>query len=54
MMTARLNTRTVIKKPNKGKQLQNRINIDKIAAKILKTLPKESRTSFTEIAKDCK
>jgi len=34
--------------------MQNRINIDAIDAKILKTLLKEARTTFTEIAKDCK
>jgi Lrp/AsnC family transcriptional regulator for asnA, asnC and gidA len=34
--------------------LQNLTKIDETSAKILKTLLKESRTSFTEIAKDCK
>jgi Lrp/AsnC family transcriptional regulator for asnA, asnC and gidA len=34
--------------------MRNRTKIDEIDAKILKTLLKESRTSFTEIAKDCK
>jgi Lrp/AsnC family transcriptional regulator for asnA, asnC and gidA len=34
--------------------LQNRIKIDETDAAILKTLLKESRTSFTEIAKNCK
>jgi Lrp/AsnC family transcriptional regulator for asnA, asnC and gidA len=34
--------------------MPNRTKIDEIDAKILKTLLKESRTSFTEIAKDCK
>jgi Lrp/AsnC family transcriptional regulator for asnA, asnC and gidA len=34
--------------------MQNRINIDAIDAKILKTLLKEARTTFTDIAKDCK
>ena len=34
--------------------MQKRTKIDEIDAKILKTLLKESRTSFTEIAKDCK
>lgn len=34
--------------------MQNRAKIDETDAKILKTLLRESRTSFTEIAKDCK
>jgi len=34
--------------------MPNRTTIDVTDAKILKTLLKESRTSFTEIAKDCK
>jgi Lrp/AsnC family transcriptional regulator for asnA, asnC and gidA len=34
--------------------LQNLTKIDETSAKILKTLLRESRTSFTEIAKDCK
>jgi len=34
--------------------LQKQTKIDEIDAKILRTLLKESRTSFTEIAKDCK
>jgi DNA-binding Lrp family transcriptional regulator len=34
--------------------LPDNTNIDSIDAKILKTLLKESRTSFTEIAKECK
>jgi Lrp/AsnC family transcriptional regulator for asnA, asnC and gidA len=34
--------------------MQKRTKIDEIDAKILKTLLKEARTSFTEIAKDCK
>lgn len=37
----------------KGSKLPNRTKIDETDAKILKTLFKESRTSFTEIAKDC-
>ncbi|MBM4400836.1 MAG: winged helix-turn-helix transcriptional regulator, partial [Crenarchaeota archaeon] len=34
--------------------MQKQTKIDEIDAKILRTLLKESRTSFTEIAKDCK
>jgi Lrp/AsnC family transcriptional regulator for asnA, asnC and gidA len=35
-------------------KIQSRVSIDAIDAKILKALLKESRTSFTEIAKNCK
>jgi len=38
----------------KGCKLPSRTTIDVTDAKILKTLFKESRTSFTEMAKDCK
>jgi Lrp/AsnC family transcriptional regulator for asnA, asnC and gidA len=38
----------------KGSELPKRTKIDETDAKILKTLLKESRTSFTKIAKDCK
>jgi Lrp/AsnC family transcriptional regulator for asnA, asnC and gidA len=34
--------------------MRNNIKIDEINAKILRTLLRESRTSFTEMAKDCK
>lgn len=39
--------------PQKGDKVRPRTRIDEIDAKILKTLLKESRTSFTKIAKDC-
>jgi Lrp/AsnC family transcriptional regulator for asnA, asnC and gidA len=43
-----------IRVSKKGSELRNRTTIDVTNAKILKILLKESRTSFTEIAKDCK
>jgi len=46
-----LRLRTLSKK---GSKLQKRTRIDETDAKILKILLKESRTSFTEIAKNCK
>ena len=36
-----------------GKGLSARLEIDKIDVRILKTLMKDPRTSFAEIAKDC-